>query len=448
MAIAEDLLQRVLRQAAAAGATSADIIGVDNTSTVVRVRQGEAERVEQARQKSLGLRIFVGSRSAISSTSDLSEAGLSTLVDVTLANARVTASDPASGLPDAAELASRVPDLDLADPAAAGFTLDIALDQARRVEAAALAYHPSIQQVETSQFSSSDAAVAFATTAGFSGAWRSTRYSLHTVPIASKDGQMVRDWWSTSRRHLGDLDSPEEVGRIAGERTVRRMGAIKPRTADVPVIFDPDTASSLLGHLAGAVNGYSLYKGASFLIGRLGERIASPLVTIVDDGTIPRGPGSKPFDGEGLPTRRNVIVADGLLQSWILDTYSARKLGLQSTGNASRSTGDAPSASPTNLRLIPGTSTHDEIVASVKSGFYVTELIGFGVNLVTGDYSQGAAGFWIQDGKLSHPVHEATIAGHLADMLQSVEMVGDDLREDDRIASPTLKIGRMIVGGE
>lgn len=443
----EELLQRVLNQAKGAGATAADVIGVDNLSTVVRVRQGDAERVEQARQKSLGLRVFVGDRSAIASTSDLTAAGLDMLVDVTVANARVTAADLSAGLPDQAELARGVPDLDLADPSADAFSLDVALDQARRVEAAALA-HPDIRQVETSQFSFSDGAVAFATTAGFAGAWRSTRFSLHTVPIAAKDGQMVRDWWSTSRRFLAELDSPEEVGRIAAERTARRMGAVKPRTADVPVVFDPETASSLLSHFAGAVNGYSLYKGASFLIGRLGQPVASPLVTIVDDGTIQRGPGSKPFDGEGLATRRTVVVGDGVLESWILDVYSARKLGLRSTGNAARSTGDSPTAAPTNLRLLPGKSSHEDIVSSVRSGLYVTELIGFGVNLVTGDYSQGAAGFWIEDGRLARPVHEVTIAGNLADMLKQVELVGDDLREDDRVASPTLKIARMTVGGE
>lgn len=448
MSISEDMLQGLLGQAASVGATAADVIGVDQLSTSVRVRHGDPERVEQARQKSVGLRVFVGSRSAIASTSDLSPGGLSRLVEVTVANARVTAEDPAGGLPDASELARGVPDLDLVDPGADAFSIEIALDRARRAEAAALAFDPAIQQVESTQFGFTDNAITFASSAGFAGAWRSTRFGLSAMPIAGRDGHMVRDWWSSSRRFLDELQSPEEVGRIAAERTVRRLGATKPRTAQVPVVFDPDTAGSLLGHIAGAVNGYSIYKGSSFLIGRMGERIASPLVTIVDDATIPRGPGSKPFDGEGLPTRRTVVVGDGVLESWLLDSYSARKLGLRSTGNAARSSGDAPAAAPTNLRLVPGTTTAAEVIASVKRGFYVTELIGFGVNLVTGDYSQGAAGMWIEDGKLTHAVHEATIAGDLSQMLLGIEMVGDDPNLDDRVACPTLKIGGMVVGGE
>lgn len=447
MGISEDMLQDLLRRATAGGATAADTVGVDQLSTSVRVRNGEPERVEQARQKSLGLRVFVGRRSAIASTSDLSADGLSRLVEVTLANARVTAEDPAGGLPDPAELAGAIPDLDLVDPAAAAVSVEQALDLARRAEAAALAFDPAIKQVESAQFGTTDSAVTFATSVGFAGAWRSTRCGLSAVPIAARDGQMVRDWWSTSRRFLGELQSPEEVGRIAAERTVRRLGATQPRTVEVPVVFDPDTAGSLLGHVASAVNGYAIYKGASFLIGRLGQRIASPLVTIVDDGTIRRGPGSKPFDGEGLATRRTVVVGEGVLESWLLDTYSARKVGLQSTGNAARSAGDAPTAAPTNLRLLSGSTTAADIIASVQSGFYVTELIGFGVNPVTGDYSQGAAGLWIEGGKLSHAVHEVTIAGDLPSMLLGIEMVGDDPNEDDRIASPTIKIGRMTVGG-
>jgi PmbA protein len=216
----------------------------------------------------------------------------------------------------------------------------------------------------------------------------------------------------------------------------------------VPVIFDAETASSLLGHVTSAINGYSIYKGASFLCGRLGERIASPLVTIVDDGTLPRGLGSKPFDGEGLPTRRTTLVSEGTLQSYILDTYSARKLGLHTTHNASRSTGGPPTAAPTNLRIVNGATSLADMIRGIDQGFLVTELIGFGVNAVTGDYSQGAAGLWIEGGEIAYPIHEVTIAGHLGAMLEQVELVGNDLREDERIASPSLKIAKMTVAGE
>jgi PmbA protein len=258
---------------------------------------------------------------------------------------------------------------------------------------------------------------------------------------------MQRDYWYSFTRHLKDLESPEAIGRRAAERTVRRLGGKKGKTQGVPVVFDPETAASLMRTLCSATSGPSLYRGASFLIDRLGDRIAAEVVSVYDDGTIPGYLGSKPFDGEGLPTRRTAVVENGILRSYLLDTYSARKLKLMPTGSAARGIGDVPTAGPTNFFLQAGPHDPAEIIQSVDSGLYVTELIGPGVNLVTGDYSRGAVGFWIEKGELAHPVEEITVAGNLKEMLLGIEMVGTDLTFRNSVVAPTLKIRRMTVAG-
>ena len=258
---------------------------------------------------------------------------------------------------------------------------------------------------------------------------------------------MQRDSWYAIQRAYARLESPESVGREAARRTLRRLGARKVATCTAPVIFDQETAGSLLGNLCGALSGYALYKGASYLIGKLGQQIAHETVTVYDDGRMPRGLGSRTFDGEGLPTRRTPVVERGVLKSYLLDTYSGRKLGLASTGNASRSVGESPSVGPTNFYLVPGTAAPADIIRSVKRGLYVTELIGFWINMVTGDYSRGAAGFWIENGELAYPVEEITIAGNLKRMFLDIELIGNDLEFRGRIASPTIKIGEMTIAG-
>jgi PmbA protein len=259
---------------------------------------------------------------------------------------------------------------------------------------------------------------------------------------------MQRDYWYSSHRKLSKLEPAAAVGKKAAERTIRRLGARRVKTQQAPVVFDPETAASLLRHLAGAVSGSSLYRKTSFLLGKLGEKIAASGIWIDDDARIPSALGSKPFDGEGLPTRRTPVIEDGVLTSYLLDTYSARKLSLRSTANASRSFADAPAASPTNFFLRPGTTSPEEIIRSVRSGLYVTELSGFGVNPVTGDYSRGAVGLWIENGELAYPVEEITIAGNLLEMFQNIEVIGDDLKLRGTIAAPTLKIAKMTIAGE
>ena len=286
-----------------------------------------------------------------------------------------------------------------------------------------------------------------ANTRGFLGGYRTSSVSLSVVPQAARDGQMERDYWYTAGRGLEDLETPEDVGRKAAERTLRRLGARQVPTAEVPVVFDPDTAAELLGTVYSAMSGYAVFRNATFLKDRLGEQVASPLLTIVDEGRRPRGLGSRPFDGEGLPTRRNVPLERGVLRHWLCDAYSARKIGARPTGSARRGVGGGPSVGAGNLYFEAGTQAPDDIVGGVARGLLVTDLIGFGINVVTGDYSQGAVGHWIENGRIVHPVHEVTIAGNLKDMLRDVDAVGSDLVFRGSSAAPTIRVRKMIVSG-
>jgi PmbA protein len=321
------------------------------------------------------------------------------------------------------------------------------LGRGPRAEAAARALDPRIANSEGSQVASGFRRATYASSAGFAGSYESASHSLFCEPLAQQDGAMQRDYWMTAARRLGALEDAGAVGRRAAERALRRLGARPVPTCEVPVIFEPMVARSLLAQLAGCVSGGAIYRDASFLKGRLGERIASELVTVVDDGRLPGGLGSRPFDGEGLPTRRNVLVSEGRLQTWLLDTYTGRKLGMASTGNASRGAAGAPAPGPTNLWLEPGKLPPEEIVRRTERGLLVTELIGMGFNPVTGDYSRGAAGLWIEGGRPVHAVEEITIAGHLGAMLEAIDLVGSDLVWVGAIAAPTVRVARMTVAG-
>ncbi len=443
----EDVAQQLLAAAKSAGATAADVVVAEGDSLETGVRLGEIEKLKQSRQKHLGLRVFVGDRSAVTSSSDFSAAAIRQLAVDTCELAKVIAADPFGGLPEASDLAQSVPDLDLYDPAVAEFTAEAAIELAKEAEAAALGADPRITNSEGAECGASTSRVLYASSLGFLGSYRDSGVSLSTVPIASENGSMQRDYWYTAQRRLSALEAPGDVGRKAAARALRRLNGKQVKTCAVPVVFDPDVAASLIRHLAGAVSGYSLYKGSSFLIGKLGQRIAPEFVTIFDDGTLVGRLGSKPFDAEGLATRRNVVVEKGVLKSYLFDTYSARKLNSRSTGNAARSVGSPPMVSTTNFILEAGTSTPQEIIASVRDGLYVTELIGMGVNGTTGDYSRGAVGLWIENGQLAYPVEEITIAGNLLEMYQRLEMIGNDLDYRHSVCAPTLKIAKMTVAG-
>jgi PmbA protein len=441
-----DLLTDMLEQAKRRGATSADAFVVGNQSFSAQVRLGQVDTVKHAREQQLALRVFVGKSVAATSTSDLSRESIARLVDEAVSLARITSPDELSGLPDAGLLARDVAPLDLSDPTGHDLAPEAKIELARRAEAAALEADPRITNSEGGDFSDRRARYAYATSHGFAGEYETSSFSLSASPVASQDGEMQRDGWYHVTRKRARLDSPEEIGRVAARRALRRLGARRVKTVEVPVIFDPDMAAGLVRHIASAASGPALYRGASFLIGKLGQTIASPAITIVDDGTMPGGLGSRPFDGEGLPVRRTVLVDRGVLTSYLLDTYSGKKLGMPSTHHAARD-GSGVGVSTTNLFVEAGTTDPADLIRSVKSGLYVTELIGFGVNGVTGDYSRGAVGLWIENGELAYPVEEITIAGNLLEMWKSVEGVGNDLVFRDRTSAPTLLIGRMVVAG-
>lgn len=441
--LAADLLARAKQR----GATEADVVVADGDTFSVQVRLSAVDRLTKAREKRLGLRVFIGKRSATASTSDFSSDSLDRLVADTCALAKAVVPDEVSGLPDKEALAQAFPDLALYD--ATTLTTDAQIDLAKRAEAAAMAADRRITNSEGADFNSASSRVVLGNSHGFLGEYRSSTFSTSVSPVATDEpaGGMQRDSWYAVQRHYAKLDSPESVGQEAARRTVRRLGSRKVQTTKAPVVFDQETAGSLLGHLCSAASGYALYKGASFLVGQLGKQLAPDFVTVYDDGRVAGGLGSRPFDGEGLATRKTTVLGRGVLASYLLDSYSGRKLGLASTGNAARGVGESPSVGPTNFYLTPGKSSPEDIIKSVKHGLYVTELIGFGVNMVTGDYSRGAAGFWIENGELAYPVEEITIAGNLKRMYADIELVGNDLEFRGRIASPTVKIGEMTIAG-
>ena len=446
--LSKELGREVLAMAKSKGASQGDVMMAESESFFVTVRMGEVEKISQAGEKRLGLRLFFGHSSASASTSDISKKSIEKLVEDTARMARVTAQDPHSGLPDAGELARELPQLDLIDEPARSVSVDEKIDIALQTEKSALAYDARITNSEGAEFSNQFGRVIYASSHGFAGEYSGSTFGHSVSPVASQNGSMQRDYWYSSNRKFSRLESPANVGEKAAQRVLRRLGGRKIKTCEAPIVFDPEMAASLLRSLASALSGYSLYKGASFLAGRLGTQIGSDLLTVIDDGTIPGALGSRPFDGEGLAVRKKSVVEKGLLQSYLLDTYSGKKLGMASTGNASRSVGEPPAVSPANFYLVPGKYSPEQIIATVKAGLYVTEMIGFGVNMVTGDYSRGAAGLWIENGELAYPVEEITIAGNLKEMFQNIEMAGSDLELRGRIASPTIKISQMTIAGD
>jgi len=442
-----DAVGHALEHARRAGAYAADVGVSAGESLEARVRGREIDFVKQSRERALSVRVFYGGRGGLSSastrTNDLEPGVIASVAADAVALARATVPDPCAGLPDAG-FASDSPDLAMFEPGDHPFDTEGRIESARAAEAAARAVDPRIADSDGSQVGSSRSRVVYGNSAGFLGDYESGHHSLMAESLArAADGKMQRDIWYTAARSLAGLEPCASVGAKSARRALRRLGARRVPTCEAPVVFDPLIAPSLLRQLAGCLSGYAVYRGATFLAGRMGERIAAPGVTITDDGRRVGGLASRPFDGEGLPTRRNVLVDQGRLRSWLLDTYAGRKLGLASTGNGVRGGG----ASTTNLWLEPGTLSPETIVTSTPRGLYVTELIGQGFNPVTGDYSRGASGLWIENGELAYPVEEITIAGNLGEMLKSIDAVGNDLLWLGSAAAPTLRIAKMTIAG-
>jgi PmbA protein len=442
-----ELARQVIESAMKAGASAAEVLVQEGTEFSASVRLREVERLRQASSHRLGMRIFSGTRAAVFATSDFSSRTLERAVRETLTMAGAAGEDPAAGLPDPELYAAKLPSMNLAFPAAAGLSVDEKIGLAHQCEEAALNFDPRINNSEGATFADSLTHITYGNSLNHVSAYSKSVCSLSVTPLAESDGMKQRDYWLSTSLDAAKLESPEEVGKQAARRALRRLGARKVRTCEVPVVFEPLAAASLLRHVSDAVSGTALLRKASFLVDKLGSRAASPLVTIYDDALMPGGLGSRPFDAEGVPSQRTTVIREGILEGYLLDAYSARKLGLRSTGNSDRELNGGPSVGPSNFYVKPGESTPGEIVSSIRNGLYVTELIGFGVNVVSGDYSQGAAGLWIENGTPAFPVEEITIAGNLKDMLTRIEGVGNDLLVLGEIFSPTLLIGRMVVSG-
>jgi len=440
---ARQTAERLVERGIAAGATAADALYAGSRSSGVQVRLGELEDVSRSESEEIGLRLFVGQRSATVASSDLSDEALATLAERCLAMAEEAPEDPYAGLAPG-ELLQRggLPELDSADAA----DPQPAELRARALEAetAALAVE-GITNSSGAGASASASTIALATSGGFSGAYQSSGHGLSAVVIAGDGATMQRDYASQSARHLEDLDSPAEIGRLAGERAVKRLNPSRPKPGKYPILFDQRVSSTLLGHFIGAISGSSIARRTSFLQEKLGERIFAPGVTIVDDPLRLRGLRSRPFDGEGVRVSRRKLVADGILNQWIAESASARQLGIEPTGHAARGVGGAPSASPSNLNLEPGPRTREELLAAFPEAVLIVELIGQGVNGVTGDYSRGAVGFMIRGGEIAEPVAEITIASNLIDMFATLEPA-NDLEFRRGIDAPALLIPEMTVG--
>ena len=444
-----DALELLLATAREAGADACDALGIERESLDVRVRMGETENVTVARERRVGMRCLVGGATALASTSDLSPSALRAFAVELVAMARVLPHDKHAGLPDPATMAPGPwPDLAITDEGQSLPTPAEAATLACRAEAAARGSDRRIVNSEGAELSAARGRIVLASTAtDFRGGYASTRFGLHAAPVAEEHGRMQRGAWGHSARQLGALDSPEAIGAEAARRALRQLGARRIPTARLPVVFEAPVAASLLGHLASAASGGSLYRGMSFLSQSRGERILPTFVDVVDDGRRPGGLATRPFDGEGVATRRTTVVAGGVLRNFLLDSYSARRLALASTGNASRGVGGSPASGPTNLMLMPGTDTLARIISGIPRGLLVTGLSGMGVNLTTGDYSRGASGLWIENGEIAHAVDEITIAGNLRDMLLGIEVVADDPRPDATISCPSLHISEMMIAG-
>jgi PmbA protein len=449
--LAADVVERALR----AGATDAEVVIREGDEFSTLVRLGQVETLKESGARGIGLRVFLGSsgahRTANTSTSDFSEAGLAHLIAGAVDLAQVTSVDPFAGLPEASAMGQLAGELDLYYEDVYSLPTAQRIEYARRAEAAALSADPRIQK-QKSDGGSFDAATGrkvLANSRGFAGEYRRSYCSLSAMPIAqTEQGGMQRDYWYSSARTLARLDSPESIGAEAARRTLRRLNARRVPTQSVPIVFAPEIARSLIGNIFEAANGDSIYRGASFWANQLGQKVASANVTVIDDGTLIGLFGTSPFDGEGLPTRRTVIVENGVLKNYLLNTYTARKLNMQSTGSASRGLAGTPGIGAGNLFLESGTLSPQQLIADVKAGFYVTELMGFGVNMVTGDYSRGAAGLWIENGELTYAVEEVTIAGNLKEMLNNITAIADDLVFRGSVASPTLRIDGMTIAGK
>jgi PmbA protein len=442
------LAERLVAAARRAGADQADALAVRSISLAVEVRDGAVEESERSEGDDLGLRVIVGHKQAVVSTNDLKGNGLDALAERAVAMARAAPDDRFAGLADARQLAHDVAQaqaaLDLLDPDMPDVrTLE---ERAREAEAAGLAVH-GVSKSGGASASAGIGGLVLVTSHGFHGASIGSRHGISMTAIAGDGTGMERDYDFSSTLHASDLENARTIGRHAGERAVKRLNPRKVTTRRVPVVFDSRISGSIVGHLASAANGSSIARKTSFLREKLGQKIFASGINIIDDPLRPRGLRSRPFDAEGVAGRKRHLVEDGVLKTWILDCATARELELETTGHAQRGVSSTPSPGPSNLHLTPGDKSPDELIADITDGFYVTDMIGMGVNLVTGDYSRGASGFWIENGECTFPVSEVTIAGHLSDIFAGL-VPANDLVFRYGTNAPTLRIEGLTVAGQ
>lgn len=442
-----DLLQDLIKRAQAKGADAADAIFAEGTSLSLDWRAGEVEHLDRSEGQDLGLRVFVGNEGAYSqaivSSSDTSQKALDELVERAVAMARAVPADPYVGLAEPGQLATEFPDFDQFDPSEP--SAEDLKDLARRTEDAGLAVK-GVTQCEGASASFAQSKIAVAGSNGFAHAYQRSRHSISASMVAGSGTGMERDYDYTGAVWAEDLQSPEEIGQSAGEKTVNRLNPRKAKTATLPVIYEARAARSILGHLSSAINGAGVARGTSFLKDKMGEQLFAPGITVTDDPHRLRGLRSAPFDDEGLATAKRNIIEDGCLTTWFLDLRSARQLGLESTGHASRGVSSTPSPSASNLFLEPGEQSLEDMIKDIDEGFFITDLIGMGVNGVTGDYSRGASGFWIEKGEITHPVSEVTVASNLIDIFKAITPASDLVLRYG-VDTPSMRIDGMTIAG-
>ncbi len=444
--------QEIVEQARRAGATDAEVVLREGDEFEAHVRMGELETLKNSGSRGVGLRVFLesatGTQVASTSSSDLSPKGVAHLIAGALGLAKISSADPMRGLPEPQAFGRLESDLRLYYDDVYSMPVEDRIELARRVEAVALAADPRISNSGGGDFDAATSQRILANSRGFASSYRSSYCGFSASPIATgASGEMQRDYWYSSARSISGLASAESVGEEAARRTLRRLDGRKAKTQQVPIVFSPEIARSILGSMAEAANGDAIYQGASFWTGKLGEQVAASNITVIDDGTMPGLFGTAPFDGDGLATRRTVLIENGVLKSYLLNTYTGRKLGLPSTANAVRGLTGNPGIGTHNLYLPAGDLSPREVLADVPAGLYVTELLGRGVNMVTGDYSRGASGLWIENGELTHAVQEITIVGNLKEMFHEISAIGNDLEFRSSTSAPTLRIDGMTIAG-
>ena len=443
-----EIASRLLEQARAAGADQADAVAVSSTNASTTVRKQQIENISESTTRSVGLRVILDGRQATVSTSDVSDAAFAEIVETALELARVSEPDPYAGLADPKEQAHSAPQLALFDENVPEVDGEHRLAQALVCEDAALRADDRIVNSGGATFSTNFSNFALVDSNGFAGTYADTSASIWVEVMAQDaDGQLRNAGWSTSERSLHRLDQPEDVGREAAARALRQLGASKASTCEVPVVWEPRMAAGLAGIIAGAASGEALYRKATFLAHRQETEVASTLLTIVDDATLSNRLGSRPFDGEGVVTRRNLLIERGVFQRFLFDSYNARRLDASSTGSAWRSVGGLPHIGSGNLSIEPGETPPEQIIGEVEDGLYLTTLMGFGINYTTGDFSRGAAGIWIRNGELAEPVQEINVSGNLLEMFQRVDAVGNDAQWFGATSAPTLRMSRLTVSG-